>query len=66
MDEVQRFILNNQHQLGYIMQEASNQWIEKDPIGALTVGPCCFFIKKYGGYHEILDKLQELEKEHEI
>lgn len=62
MDNVQKFIFDNQHQLGYIMQEASRQWIAKDNIGALTVGECNAFIEKYGQYHEILEKMQRYEK----
>ncbi|MEK5415121.1 hypothetical protein [Paenibacillus sp. FSL L8-0708] len=62
MDQVQRFIAANTFQFGYVMQEASRQWIEKDPTGALTVGPCNFFVEKSGTYHEILDKLELIEK----
>ena len=62
MDAVQTFVLNNQHQLGYIMQEASRQWSEKDPKGALTVGECNVFIEKYGQYHEVLEKMQRYKK----
>ncbi|MEC0232658.1 hypothetical protein [Paenibacillus alba] len=62
MDEVQRFIVKNQHQFGYIMQEASRQWIAKDPVGALTVGDCHSVVKKYGQYHELLEKNEKLEK----
>ena len=62
MDEVQKFISENQHQLGYIMQEASRQWIEKDKVGALTVGDCNFVVEKHGEYHEILEKMQQYEK----
>jgi len=61
MDSVQKFISENSHQFGYIMQEASRQWIEKDPDGALTVGTCNGFIQQYGDYHTILDKLQAIE-----
>lgn len=57
MDEVQRFINENQHQLGYIMEEASRKWIEKDPHGALTVGPCNVFIQTYGDWHEVYKKM---------
>lgn len=56
MDEVQSFIARNQHQLGYIMQEASRQWIKNDSVGALTVGDCNGVIKKYGEYHVLLEK----------
>ena len=62
MDEVQRFIANNHHQLGYIMQEASRQWIQKDPVGAFTVGDCNFVVTKHGQYHELLDKVERYEK----
>lgn len=62
MDEVQRFVANNQHQFGYIMQEASRQWVAKDPIGALTVGDCNSVVQKYGQYHELLEKVERLEK----
>ena len=62
MDSVQRFISENQHQFGYIMQEASRQWIAKDKVGALTVGDCNFVVEKYGEYHEILEKMQQYEK----
>ncbi|WP_107842199.1 hypothetical protein [Metasolibacillus meyeri] len=61
MDSVQKFISDNQYQLGYIMQEASRQWIEKDRVGALTVGDCNFVVEKYGQYHEILEKMQQQE-----
>jgi hypothetical protein len=61
MDQVQRFIVANSFHYGYIMQEASRQWIANDPIGALTVGPCNYFIEKSGSYHEILDKLDLIE-----
>lgn len=63
MDEVQTFIARNQHQFGYIMQEASRQWIAKDPVGALTVGVCNLVIQKHGQYHEILEKLEKREQE---
>ena len=62
MDQVQKFISENQHQLGYIMQEASRQWIANDKVGALTVGDCNFVIEKYGEYHEILEKMQQYER----
>ncbi|AIW03589.1 hypothetical protein CPT_Moonbeam191 [Bacillus phage Moonbeam] len=62
MDSVQKFISENSHQFGYIMQEASRQWVAKDPIGALTVGTCKSFIDSYGDYHTILDKLQAIEE----
>lgn len=62
MDEVQRFITNNQHQFGYIMHEASRQWIAKDPIGALTVGDCYSVVRRNGQYHELLEKNERLEK----
>jgi hypothetical protein len=61
MDEVQKFIANNSHQFGYIMQEASRQWIAKDPIGAFTVGDCNFVIEKHGQYHKILEKKEKAE-----
>jgi len=61
MDKVQKFISENSHQFGYIMQEASRQWVKKDPDGALTVGTCNGFIQQYGDYHTILDKLQAIE-----
>jgi predicted nuclease with TOPRIM domain len=63
MDEVQRFIANNQHQFGYIMQEASRQWIANNPSGALTVGPCNIYIEKYGDYHTLQDKVERQQKE---
>jgi len=62
MDEVQKFISENQHQFGYIMQEASRQWIKKDPIGALTVGQCAGTIKANGAYIQLLDKVERYEK----
>lgn len=62
MDEVQLFIARNQHQLGYIMNEASRQWIKNDPVGAFTVGECNYVIDKYGQYHEILEKVHKYEK----
>ena len=62
MDEVQRFINENQHQLGYIMEEASRRWIKNDPVGALTVGDCNVYIQKYGQYHEVLDKMKRYEE----
>jgi hypothetical protein len=62
MDEVQKFIAQNQHQFGYIMGEASRQWIAKDPVGALTVGDCNFVIQKHGQYHELLEKVERYEK----
>lgn len=62
MDKVQKFISENGHQLGYIMQEASRQWVAKDPIGALTVGTCKSFVDRYGDYHTILDKLKAIEE----
>lgn len=62
MDKVQTFIFENQHQFGYIMQEASRQWIEKDPSGALTVGTCNAYVKHYGDYHEVLEKSHRFEK----
>ncbi|MCU5514411.1 hypothetical protein OCF62_07480 [Bacillus wiedmannii] len=63
MDSVQRFITNNSHQLGYIMDEAAKQWAEKNPSGALTVGPCMGTIDVYGSYLELLDKIELVEKE---
>ncbi|MEK3819649.1 hypothetical protein MKY20_11340 [Cytobacillus sp. FSL W8-0315] len=66
MDQVQAFIARNQHQFGYIMQEASRQWKTKDPIGALTVGPCNLFVEKYGDYHEMQDKKEIAEKQWEL
>lgn len=65
MDEVQRFIANNQHQFGYIMNEASRQWIKKDSKGALTVGPCNLFIDKYGDYHQLQDENERLQKDND-
>lgn len=62
MYNVEEFIENNQHQLGYIMYEASRQWIKRDPVGALTVGDCNFVVQKYGQYHELLDKVERYEK----
>ncbi|AMB18778.1 hypothetical protein BH780_gp195 [Bacillus phage Eldridge] len=62
MDSVQKFISENSHQFGYIMQEASRQWAAKDPVGALTVGTCKSFVDSYGDYHTILDKLQAIEE----
>jgi hypothetical protein len=62
-DEVQNFIARNSYQFGYIMGEASRRWIENDPIGALTVGPCNAFIEKYGDYHELQDKVESQQKE---
>lgn len=62
MDEVQRFIANNQHQFGYIMGEASRQWIAKDPVGALTVGDCNAVVQRHGQYHELLEKIEQFEK----
>jgi hypothetical protein len=61
MDEVQKFVANNLHQFGYIMQEASRQWIAKDPTGALTVGPCNISINRYGDYYKLLDKNEKLQ-----
>lgn len=55
MDSVQKFITENQHQLGYIMSEASRRWIENDQIGAFTVGECNLIVKKNGQYHEVLE-----------
>lgn len=62
MDEVQKFISENHHQLGYIMQEASRQWIENDPVGALTVGDCNLVVQKNGQYHELLEKMERYEQ----
>ncbi|WP_260632237.1 hypothetical protein [Bacillus bingmayongensis] len=62
MDAVQQFIANNAHQFGYIMQEASRQWAEKDPVGALTVGPCKGTVDVHGSYLELLDKLEAMQK----
>ncbi|MBP1309164.1 hypothetical protein JOD82_002184 [Paenibacillus sp. 1182] len=64
MDHVKQFVANNTHQLGYIMQIASDQWKEIDPIGALTVGTTAYFEDKHGNYHKILDEL-ELRKKYE-
>lgn len=55
MDEVQAFIARNKHQLGYIMQEASRQWAEADPVGALSVGPCIKQVEVYGEYFKLAD-----------
>lgn len=63
MDEIQWFIANNQHQFGYIMHEASRQWIAKDPVGALTVGDCNIVVRRHGQYHELLEKIEMLEKQ---
>jgi len=62
MDKVQRFIEENQHQLGYIMGEASRRWIKNDPVGALTVGDCNVFIQRHGQYHEVVEKMERFEK----
>lgn len=61
MDSVQQFIQDNIHQLGYIMGEASRVWIERDPIGALTVGHCNFVVQHNGDYETLLKKIEELE-----
>lgn len=61
MDNVKRFIAANHHQLGYIMHEASREWIKLNPSGALTVGPCNAEIIKFGEYRDILDKLHAIE-----
>jgi predicted transcriptional regulator len=63
LDEVQAFIARNQHQFGYIMGEASRQWQEKDPVGALTVGDCAAVVKHYGSYGQLLDKVVEQQQE---
>ncbi len=63
MDLVQQFIANNLHQLGYIMDEAARQWAEKNPSGALTVGPCKGTVDVHGSYLELLDKIELSEKE---
>lgn len=65
VDVVEQFVSENKHQLGYIMQVASNQWKEVDPCGALTVGTTASFENKYGSYHKILDEL-ELRKKYEV
>lgn len=62
MDDVQKFVSENQHQFGYVMQVANEQWKKKDPVGALTVGPCNYYIEKHGDYHTVLDKLQSNER----
>ncbi|WP_255294309.1 hypothetical protein [Bacillus wiedmannii] len=62
MDSVRQFIANNSHQFGYIMQEAARQWGEKDPVGALTVGPCKGTIDVNGSYLELLHKLEAIQK----
>jgi|GEM_PF-4950637 len=62
MDKVQQFIEENQHQLGYIMSEASRKWIENDSVGALTVGECNVFVKRHGKYHEVVEKMERFEK----
>lgn len=62
LDKVQKFIEENQHQLGYIMAEASRKWIENDPVGALTVGDCNVFIERHGQYHEVVEKMERFEK----
>ncbi|WP_257130937.1 hypothetical protein [Bacillus pseudomycoides] len=66
MDEIQRFIANNTHQLGYIMEEASRKWKEQDPKGALTVGPCKGVIDSYGSYYDLLEKLACLQERKNI
>lgn len=60
-DSVQAFIAENTFQLGYIMGEASRTWIERDPIGALTVGECNYFIERHGKHHEVIEKVEQLE-----
>lgn len=45
------------------MQEASRQWVKKDPVGALTVGACKAFIDIHGDYHSLLDKVEHLERQ---
>lgn len=59
--DVKEFIARNSHQFGYIMGEAARQWYAKDPIGALTVGPCAVFVERDGTYHELQDKLAEIQ-----
>jgi hypothetical protein len=66
MDEVKKFVADNQHQLGYVMQEASRQWVENNPAGALTVGTCKYFIDKHGDYHSLLDRIEHLESQLKI
>ncbi|MEK4710769.1 hypothetical protein [Bacillus sp. FSL R10-2780] len=44
------------------MQEAARQWADKDPVGALTVGTCKAFVDEHGDYHELLDKLEAMQK----
>lgn len=62
MDAVQKFIAENSHQFGYIMNEAERQWREKDNNGALTVGPCAAFVDEHGNYHDLLDKIEKMEQ----
>lgn len=61
MDEVQTFIARNQHQLGYVMNEASRQWNKNVPGGAFTVGECYGTIESLGTYDDLLKKIERLE-----
>lgn len=63
MNQVEKFIRENTHQLGNIMHVAATVWAEKDPVGALTVGPCKFYIDNFGDYHTLLDAIGKIQND---
>lgn len=52
-------------QIGYgrMMQIVSHIWHEKDPVGALVVGPCYKQVEVYGEYFDLVDQLQSTQQE---
>lgn len=57
------FVEKHSYMYGRLMQIISQLWQEKDPSGALTVGPCAFFVNSVGDYHSIQDRMELAEKE---
>lgn len=57
------FVEKHSYMYGRLMQIISQLWQEKDPVGALTVGPCAYFVNVVGTYHSIQDRMEAAEKE---
>lgn len=48
---------------GNMMSIISRMWREKNPAGALTVGPCYKQVEVYGEYFAVVEERDELRKE---
>lgn len=61
--EVMVFAESRKYMYGRMMQIISHLWQEKDPVGALTVGPCAAFVNSLGDYHTLQDRMESAEAE---